>query len=80
MQTVYLREVSRFDPSHLCFPTSCCFLIILPLTPPPPSLQWEQMQQMEEKECGALRGTDALSAPVALGDVHDRCSMANWER
>lgn len=73
MQTVYLREVSRFDPSHLCFPTSCCFLII----PPPPSLQWEQMQQMEEKECGALRGTDALSVPVALGDVRDRCSTAN---
>lgn len=26
------------------------------------SLQWEQMQQMEEKECGALRGTDTHSA------------------
>lgn len=40
------------------------FLSLLPLF----SLQWEQMQQMEEKECGALRGT-THSAPVALGDV-----------
>lgn len=65
MQTVYLREVSRSELFALfCYALlfrllmGCFFLasssmcILCPLL----SLQWEQMQQMEEKEAGALRG------------------------
>lgn len=64
MQTVYLREVSRSELFALfCyallfrllmgfFLASSSMCVLCPLL----SLQWEQMQQMEEKEAGALRG------------------------
>lgn len=38
MQTVYLREVSRFDPSHLRPLRVCCLLTIFPLPPPQSSV------------------------------------------
>lgn len=41
----------------------------------PPSVQWEQMQQMEEKEAGALRGNNSPDAWSSLSSL----TSCDWE-